>query len=45
MYCGKRGKCETPQAKPRRLATLPAGSLSACSGNQQAEFINTNNNL
>jgi hypothetical protein len=26
MSCGKRGKCETPQAKPRRLATLPAES-------------------
>jgi hypothetical protein len=26
MSCGRRGKCETPQAKPRRLAFLPAES-------------------
>ncbi|XIH34263.1 hypothetical protein C1N70_18880 [Cytobacillus firmus] len=39
MSCGRRGKCETPQAKPRRLAFLPAGSLRTCSGNQRALFI------
>ncbi|EWG13105.1 hypothetical protein PBF_01740 [Cytobacillus firmus DS1] len=38
--CGRRGKCETPQAKPRRLAFLPAGSLLAWSGNQREDLIN-----